>query len=620
MKSLLLLAFCCLSLPAQNLTFSIHDNTGASPDTPLPAAYQFPTTPQGSATSIMIKITNSGLSPVEVALVYVGAISGSTLANPNYSVTGLDQSHILAPGGSQYFMLNFTPWTTGQLLGYLQVAYTVQQGSCVLDSTQPATQCNGGSSAVSTLEGTGSAAQLLLTYNNGQANISPQPNGFSVIDFGQVSTSTSSSIVFTLANQTSSRLTTPAVSLQSEIFSSSAFALDTSSLPVTLPANGSGTFKITFAPSTVGLTAASQATLVVGSNSYAIQGTGIVVNSIDALEISYVDSTGVRGQPQAATPISFGQLVPGAAGGSTLKFTVKNPAASFDAVSLATLSVTGAAYTLTGAPALPATIQPNASITFSITFSAGASGTYPGTLTIGTRSFSLTGLSVVSPVPALSLQLSQQPLTSAQQVNLTVQAASPATQDVTGGILTMQFTPAVSNVQDDPAVVFLANNSRSLSLDLAKGSQSATYNGQSALTFQTGTTAGTITFTLTFVNTPPITQTFTITPALIHISSGQAIRQSPNLVVTLNGFDNTYTAGQLSFIFFDKKGNQINATPMPVDASSDFHQYFFTNDLAGGSFALQASFPVKGDPTQIGAVALTMTNSAGQTSTKLTFQ
>jgi len=498
------LAFCCLSLPAQTLIFSIHDNTGATPDAALPSAYQFPSTPQGSAVGVLVEIKNNGPNPVEVALVYVGAIAGSTAPNPNYSVTGLDQGHILAPAGSQPFMLNFTPSTTGQLFGYLQVAYTVQQGGCVLDSATSGTQCSGGISPVSTLEGTGAAPQLLLTYKKGQANVSPQPNSTSSIDFGQVSTSATSSITFTLANQTPSPIATPTVSIQSSLFGNSAFSLDSSALPGTLPANGSGTFTIKFAPSTVGLTAASEATLALGSNSYRIEGTGIVVNSIDALEIFYVDPTGVRSLPQAATPISFGQLVPGSAGGSTLKFTITNPATCFDAVNVPTLSVTGAAYTLTGAPALPAAIQPNASITFSITFSAGASGTYTGTLTIGTRTFNLTGLSVVSPLPAMSLQLSQQPLTSAQQVNLTVQAAAPATCNVTGGTLTLQFTPAVSNVQDDPAIVFLATNSRTLSLDLAKGSQNATYNGQSALTFQTGTTAGTISFTLTLSTLRPL--------------------------------------------------------------------------------------------------------------------
>jgi hypothetical protein len=240
-------------------------------------------------------------------------------------------------------------------------------------------------------------------------------------------------------------------------------------------------------------------------------------------------------------------------------------------------------------------------------------------LTIGTRVFGLTGLAVVSPVPAMSLQFSKRPLTSGEQITVTAQAASASTQDAIG-TLSMQFTPTVPDVADDPAVQFVPLSSRNLSLDLAKGSQTATYQNQSALIFQTGTTAGTLTFTLSFVNTAPVTQTFTIAPALIHISSAQAQRQDPNLVVTINGYDNTYSAGKMSFTFFDLKGKQINVTPVDVDATSNFHQLFFTNNQAGGAFALQAKFPVKGDITQIGSVAVTLTNSAGETNTNLTFQ
>jgi hypothetical protein len=59
---------------------------------------------------------------------------------------------------------------------------------------------------------------------------------------------------------------------------------------------------------------------------------------------------------------------------------------------------------------------------------------------------------------------------------------------------------------------------------------------------------------------------------------------------------------------------------MAVDATSNFHQYFYANNAAGGSFSMQASFPVTGDVTKVGSVAVTLTNSVGQTSTKLTFQ
>ncbi len=615
MRSLVLLALCCFASSAQTLTFSIHDNTGATPDVALPAAYQFASTPEGSSSSIMLKVTNNGSTAVEFVTAYVGAAPGSSVANPNFSITGIAEDKILAPAGSEYFTVTFTPSTTGQLLGYLQTAYAVQQNGCVFGSTTTGTSCSGTIAAVSTLEGTGTSPQVLLTYNNGQGSTTLQPSAASRLDFGSVSTSSTASITFTLTNETSSSLASPAVSINSGVFSSSAFSLDLTALPATLPANGSGTFTVTFAPGQTGLTTA---TLSVGSSSYGIQGTGIVVTDVDALQISYVDSTYVRSLPQAATPISFGQLVPGTAGGASLTFTVTNPATSYDAVTLSALSVNGSAFKLSGGPSLPATIQPNASITFTVNFSAATAGTFTGSLSVGTRVFALTGLAVVSPAPAMSFQVNQQPLISAQQVNLTLQAASAATQTVLGE-LTIQFTPGVNNVQDDPAIVFVATNSRKLSVTLAAGSQQATYDGQSALTFQTGTTAGTITFTLTLPNTPPLTKSFSITPALIHISSGLASRQSPALVVTVNGYDNTYSAGQLSFTFFDLKGAQINSA-LPVDASSDFHNYFFINDPAGGSFGLQASFPVTGDVTQIGSVAVTLTNSAGQTSTTMTFQ
>ncbi|MDQ2843992.1 MAG: choice-of-anchor D domain-containing protein, partial [Acidobacteriota bacterium] len=542
---------------------------------------------------------------------------GSPTATPDFTVIGVGPGEILAPSGSQVFTLNFTPSAQGQLVGYLQIAYVTQGGTCSLASGSASAQCSVNFAAVSTLEGTGTAPQWLLTYNRGAGGSSPlQPSLISSLDFGDTATSASSSITFTLTNQTSSPIAAPSVALQNAIFLSSAFSLDTSNLPATIPANGAVSFTVTFAPGQTGLT---KSTLLVGNNSYGIEGTGIAVSDTDALQIAYVDATGVRTLPQAATPISFGQLVPGTAGGATLKFTVTNPSTSFSPVTLSALSVTGAAYSLIGAPILPAVIQPNSSITFSITFSAGASGTFTGVLAIGSRQLALTGLSVVSPVPAMSLQVREQPLTSAQQVNLTVQASTAATEDAIGQ-LELAFTPAVTNVTDDAAVVFLVTGGRQLQVNLAAGSRDATYNGQSALTFQTGTTAGTITFTLTFPNTPPITKSYTITPAQIHVSGGQAVRQNPNMVITLDGYDNTYSAGQLSFVFYDSSGAQINATPMAVDATSNFHQYFFTNDPAGGTFAMQASFPVTGDVAKIGSVGVTLTNSAGQTTTKFSFQ
>jgi hypothetical protein len=213
----------------------------------------------------------------------------------------------------------------------------------------------------------------------------------------------------------------------------------------------------------------------------------------------------------------------------------------------------------------------------------------------------------------------QQPLLSQQQAHVAVQLAGAAPVGEIG-TLTMQFTPSVANISDDPAMEFVATSGRQLQVTVANGSQVATYNGQQAITFQTGTTAGTIQFTVQFPNQAAVTQSYTIAPSAIQITSGQAVRQAPNLVLTLTGFDNTYSAGQLVFTFYSTNGQVLTPNGISVNAASSFHQYFFGSPQVGGAFSLQASFPVNGDVTQVGSVAVTLANSVGQTSTTQSFQ
>lgn len=616
MKLLFLAAVFCAAIPAQTLTFYIHDTTNATPDQALSSTYQFANTAEGGSTSVTLKATNSSSSAVFISAIYVGDAANSSGANPNFTVTGAGQSITLAPQASMYFKVNFTPASMGALVGYLQAAYQTQQNGCSFTSQNPATQCPSATDSVATLQGTATAPQLLLSYATSSGNVPMQPNAGLAVNFGNVSTSATSSITFTLANVSLSAATVPSVSLQTQIYASSAFSLDTSKLPATLAAGASATFTVTFAPGQTGLVTA---TLLVGTLTYPIQGTGIVLATIDALQISYVDQTGVRTLPQAATPISFGQLVAGTNVTTVLTFTVTNPSTSYDAVDVPAVTVSGTGFSLSGAPAGPTSIAPGSYISFKVTFTPGPSGNYTGTLAIGSRQFSLTGQSVASPLPSMYFQVSANPLVSQQQVNVTLQLGSASTIPAIGQ-LTMQFTPSVSGVSDDPAVLFLATSGRQLQVSVAAGAQTAIFNNQSAIAFQTGTTAGTITFTVSFPNTAPYIQSFQISPAQLQITSATAMRQAPNLVVTLNGFDNTYSAGKLSFTFYDTSGHAITPNGIAVDATSNFHQYFFTNNQAGGAFALQASFPVAGDATQVGSVAVTLTNSAGTASTTQNFQ
>src|SRR5581483_599112 len=163
-------------------------------------------------------------------------------------------------------------------------------------------------------------------------------------------------------------------------------------------------------------------------------------------------------------------------------------------VSVPSISVSGAGFAISGANPAPVSIQPGASATFRVVFSGSTTGNYSGTLSIGSRSFSMVAQSITSSLPTPSLTIDQQPLLSQQQAHVTVQLASAASIAEIG-TLTMSFAPSIINITDDPAIQFVATGGRQLQVTVANGAQVATYNGQSAITFQTGTTAGTITFT-----------------------------------------------------------------------------------------------------------------------------
>ncbi len=611
----------CLMLPAaaygQSTPFSlyVHDTTGQLPDTPLPTTYQFGSTAVGASSPLVIKMVNTSSDTVYFGAALVGTSSSTADLDSNFSVTGEFEDQLMVPGTSVLFTVNFAPTATGVITGYLNLAFQVEQNGCVF-SGSGGPICPAELVGVSTLTGTATSPQLILSYESGSGSTVLTPSSSSPLNFPNTSLSSTSTITFTLTNSSSLDLTTPAISLSTlSTTTPDAFALDTSTVPSTIAAGQSANFNVTFAPSQSGLASAN---LNVGSNTFPIQGEGIIVATIDALDISYVNSTGIRTLPQAATPISFGQVLPGSGASAVLTFTVANPTILANSVTVPAITVTGTGFTLSGLPTTPVTITPGNSITFAAAFTPGGAGTYTGSLSIASRTFSLTGVSLASALPSFTININGT-LASQQQPTLSVQFSQPAPVSALGTI-TMSFQPSVTNVTDDAAVLFLATGGRVLNISLAAGAQTATYNNQSSIAFQTGTTAGTITFTVAFPDTTTYTQSFTIPEAAPQLTSVTATREDPNLLINVNGFDNLYSVSQLSFTFYDPTGKVIGS-PITYNAQSDFSQLFFTNNTDGGLFALSATFPVQtGSVTQVGSVTVGVTNSLAQSTASAAFQ
>ena len=134
--------------------------------------------------------------------------------------------------------------------------------------------------------------------------------------------------------------------------------------------------------------------------------------------------------------------------------------------------------------------------------------------------------------------------------------------------------------------------------------------------FQTGTTAGTLTFTAQLGGATD-RQTVTIPAAPVGITATQAVRSPGSIEVRVTGFDNTRTVGALTFTFYDAAGSPVAPGAIRADATADFARYFQTSDL-GGVFLLRALFPVTGDASGINTFEVQLTNSAGTARTART--
>jgi hypothetical protein len=274
------------------------------------------------------------------------------------------------------------------------------------------------------------------------------------------------------------------------------------------------------------------------------------------------------------------------------------------------ISITGDGFQLGGTNPAPVTLNPKQETTLPLVFAPNKTQQFSGTLQIDSRSWPLAGTMTEPVFPALQLSLSSQTAASAQQAKLTVSLASAAPQSASGRV-TLTFTPLVAGVADDSVIQFVASSSRSLSFLINQGDTAAKFGTLGEAVFQTGTTAGTITLTAE-LGTMSQQAKLTIGPAVPYLDQIVATRNGSQIEVVAVGYDNTLSASQLSFVFYNKSGATLTAAPILYNASGDFKKFFSTSTF-GGAFQLKAIFPVSGDITQIGGCDLEVSNSQGTT-------
>lgn len=411
-----------------------------------------------------------------------------------------------------------------------------------------------------------------------------------VYDYGSVSTLDTKDVRFRARNAGNSIVVLTTLSVSGAGFSK----IGAPSLPFTIaPGN--------FLEFTARFTAGQQPGLVYSAN--------LQVNSIAAtLTATSVATASLTVLPGCTTadPIDFGRVQRGVA--RLCNFTLSNP--NSQPLVIPIVTVTGTGFQGPQGLSPPFTIAAGETKPFSISFTPPASILYSGALMIGPRTYHLSGSGFDPPLPKPSLQFDSAAIGSGQQHTLTMTLPTPSPVTVSG-LVSFTFTPGTHVVTDDRSVFFLTGSSRSVAFSAIQGDTRISLGKQAGAVFQTGTTAGTLTFTVsgTPIDGDPTT-TLSIPPSIVSFDTVTASRRVNDLDVEVIGFDNTYTAGTMAFTFFDKNGVALDPGSIGADFTKNFNSYFATV-TAGSSFLMRVTFPVTGDATQVGSVQVDLMNSAG---------
>jgi hypothetical protein len=284
--------------------------------------------------------------------------------------------------------------------------------------------------------------------------------------------------------------------------------------------------------------------------------------------------------------------------------------------------LTGGSFSVAGSALSATSVPAGASTELDVIFTPTAAGPEQGTLTIGLNTYPLQGMGLVPPpanFPVPSIQLNLATPGSAQQGSLSVSLASAAASSGTGTV-TLAFQSAVSGVSADPTVTF-ADGTQSATFTVAQGASAGQFGATPSVSFGTGTTAGTLVFSVILGSNAAQTASVTIPAAVIGIDAAVAQRNvecdpalvyctTANVQLQINGWDNTRSASQIVFSFFNSSGAAIQPSPITVDAATTFEQYFTGSDLAG-VFGVAALFPVNGDADLVVAAQVQIVNSVG---------
>jgi hypothetical protein len=284
----------------------------------------------GSSVIMPVAVTNTGKQTV--------TISQATVSGTGFSFAGPNLPFTVAPQQSASLSVSFAPPTAGSINGSLNVWYGAFWGG---KNTAHS------SSITVALSGTGYTVGYLTAPSS--------------MNLGSVTVGSSQTQALIVSNSGGSSLT-----ISGATVSGTGFSVSGLTYPYTLPAGGSASLSVTFAPSTTGT---DNATLSVSSNA-----------SDPSVGVSLTGSGTTSSGNLGVTPgsMSFGSVTIG-----TTQTQSGSVTASGGSVTLSSASSSNSAFTL-GGVTLPVTLAAGQSVPFTVTFAPKTSGTASANITFFT--------------------------------------------------------------------------------------------------------------------------------------------------------------------------------------------------------------------------------------------
>lgn len=308
------------------------------------------------------------------------------------------------------------------------------------------------------------------------------------------------------------------------------------------------------------------------------------------------------------TSIDLGRLERGSE--TVSRFELRN--GGRETVGVNSVSVEGVGFSLTAPSPAPVVLKPGESATFDLRLRPLTSGILTGKLIVDRREFRLTATATEPQMPRPAVILDSGTLRSGQQGRLSIRLASPSKANVKGRIR-LDLRP-YGDVKDNDGAARFITGGRSVDFEVKEGDSIIRFGADGELIYQTGTTAGTIVFT---VEAGGFTEqaSLTVAPEAAMIDRGTAARSGSTIDVRVSGYDNTRTVSEVAFTFYTKTGQALSGMPIRVAVARDFASWW-TSSTLGGMYSLKASFPVTGDAAQVTAVEVQLTNTSGTTKTE----